>query len=43
MPGRSALAAQTLQHMGLEPVCQMGEGFNAWKGAGGPVECGQEW
>jgi rhodanese-related sulfurtransferase len=36
--GRSALAAQTLQRMGLEPVCHMGGGFNAWKAAGGPVE-----
>jgi rhodanese-related sulfurtransferase len=36
--GRSALAAQTLQRMGLEPVCHMGGGFNAWKAAGGPVD-----
>ena len=36
--GRSALAAQTLQRMGLEPVCHMGGGFGAWKAAGGPIE-----
>jgi len=24
--------------MGLEPVCHMGGGFNAWKAAGGPVD-----
>jgi len=24
--------------MGLEPVCHMGGGFNAWKAAGGPIE-----
>jgi rhodanese-related sulfurtransferase len=35
---RSALAAQTLQHMGLEPVCHIGGGFEAWKAAGGAVE-----
>lgn len=38
--GRSALAAQTLQQMGLTPVCHMGGGFNAWKAAGGPVDGG---
>ncbi len=38
---RSALAAQTLQQMGLEPVCHIGGGFNAWKEAGGPVEAYQ--
>jgi 3-mercaptopyruvate sulfurtransferase SseA len=27
--------------MGLEPVCHMGGGFNAWKAAGGPVEGGK--
>jgi 3-mercaptopyruvate sulfurtransferase SseA len=26
--------------MGLEPVCHMGGGFNAWKAAGGAVEPG---
>jgi len=27
--------------MGLEPVCHLGGGFNAWKAAGGPVELKQ--
>ncbi len=40
--GRSALAAQTLQQMGLEPVAHMGGGFGAWKAAGGPVEGGKK-
>jgi rhodanese-related sulfurtransferase len=35
---RSALAAQTVQRMGLEPVCHIEGGFRAWKEAGGPVE-----
>lgn len=35
---RSALAAQTAQHMGLKPVAHIGGGFGAWKKAGGPVE-----
>jgi rhodanese-related sulfurtransferase len=35
---RSALAAQQLQRMGLEPVCHMAGGFGAWKAAGAPVE-----
>jgi rhodanese-related sulfurtransferase len=35
---RSALAAQAVQHMGLEPVCHIEGGFRAWKEAGGPVE-----
>ena len=35
---RSALAAQTVQDMGLEPVCHLAGGFEAWKEAGGPVE-----
>ncbi len=38
---RSALAAQQLQRMGLEPVCHMGGGFGAWKSAGAPVEGGK--
>jgi rhodanese-related sulfurtransferase len=38
---RSALAAQTVQQMGLEPVCHMAGGFKAWKAAGGPVEGGK--
>src|SRR6202162_3017805 len=39
--GRSALAAQTLQRMGLEPVAHIGGGFGAWKAAGGPIEGGK--
>lgn len=38
---RSALAAQTVQRMGLEPVCHIEGGFRAWKEAGGPVEAGK--
>jgi rhodanese-related sulfurtransferase len=38
---RSALAAQSVQRMGLEPVCHMKGGFHAWKEAGGPVEGGK--
>ncbi len=39
---RSALAAQQLQRMGLEPVCHMAGGFGAWKAAGAPVEAPPE-
>ncbi len=35
---RSALAAQVAQTMGLENVCHIGGGFDAWGKAGGPVE-----
>jgi rhodanese-related sulfurtransferase len=35
---RSALAAKTLQDMGLENVCHMAGGFDAWKEVGGAVE-----
>lgn len=35
---RSALATETLQRMGLNPVCHIGGGFEAWKQAGLPVE-----
>ena len=35
---RSALAAQTAQHMGLKPVAHIQGGFDAWKKAGGPVD-----
>jgi rhodanese-related sulfurtransferase len=35
---RSALAAQTAQHMGLKPVAHIEGGFKAWRDAGGPVE-----
>ena len=38
---RSALAAQTAQHMGLKPVAHIQGGFGAWKKAGGPVEAPQ--
>jgi rhodanese-related sulfurtransferase len=34
---RSALAADTAQQMGLEPVAEMDGGFAAWKSAGYPV------
>ena len=37
---RSALAAQTVQDMGLAPVSHMGGGFEAWREADGPIE---EW
>jgi rhodanese-related sulfurtransferase len=39
---RSALAAQQLQRMGLEPVCHLAGGFGAWKAAGGPIEGGKK-
>jgi len=35
--GRSALAAKTLNEMGVEKVSHMAGGFNAWKAASGPV------
>jgi rhodanese-related sulfurtransferase len=35
--GRSALAAQRLQEMGLNLVAHIGGGLQAWKEAGGPV------
>ena len=35
---RSALAAKTLQDMGLEGVAHLAGGFGAWKAAGGAVE-----
>lgn len=35
---RSALAAQTAQHMGLKLVAHIAGGFKAWREAGGPVE-----
>jgi rhodanese-related sulfurtransferase len=34
---RSALATDTAQQMGLEPVCELDGGFTAWKNAGYPV------
>lgn len=35
---RSALATQTLQNMGLQPICHIGGGFEAWLQAGMPIE-----
>ena len=35
---RSALAAQVAQQMGLDEVCHVEGGFDAWQKAGGPVE-----
>jgi len=35
---RSALATQTVQRMGLEPVCHIEGGYRAWKEAGAPTE-----
>jgi rhodanese-related sulfurtransferase len=35
---RSALAAQTVQNMGLHDVAHLKGGFKAWKAAGGAVE-----
>jgi rhodanese-related sulfurtransferase len=35
---RSALAAKTVQDMGLSNVAHIGGGYTAWKKAGGPVE-----
>lgn len=36
--GRSALAAQTAQEMGLSNVASVEGGFNAWKSSGGPID-----
>lgn len=36
--GRSALAADTAQRMGLERVSHLGGGFKAWRESGGAVE-----
>jgi rhodanese-related sulfurtransferase len=36
--GRSALAADTLQHMGYANVAHLDGGFNAWKAADRPTE-----
>ncbi len=35
--GRSALAAQRLQEMGLIGIAHLGGGLKAWKDAGGPL------
>jgi rhodanese-related sulfurtransferase len=36
--GRSALAADTAQNMGLTNVSHLGGGFKGWKEAGGAIE-----
>jgi rhodanese-related sulfurtransferase len=36
--GRSALAADTAQNMGLTNVSHLGGGFKGWKEASGPIE-----
>jgi len=38
---RSALATQTVQRMGLTPVCHIEGGYRAWKEAGAPTEARQ--
>ncbi len=38
--GRSALAADTAQNMGLERVSHLGGGFKGWKESNAPVEKG---
>jgi rhodanese-related sulfurtransferase len=35
---RSALATQVAQQMGLENICHIAGGFEAWKRAGGAIE-----
>ena len=35
---RSALAAQTLQHMGMDNVCHIAGGFTAWQAAALAIE-----
>jgi rhodanese-related sulfurtransferase len=35
---RSALATKTVQDMGLDPVCHIEGGFEAWRQKGGPIE-----
>ena len=35
---RSALATQSVKHMGLDKVCHIAGGFGAWREAGGPIE-----
>lgn len=35
---RSALATQTVQHMGMDKVCHIGGGYRAWREAGGATE-----
>jgi rhodanese-related sulfurtransferase len=38
--GRSALAANTLQHLGYSQVAHLSGGLKAWREAGEPVEAG---
>ena len=40
--GRSALAAKTLQDMGLSDVCHIAGGFTAWIDIGGPTTVAEE-
>jgi rhodanese-related sulfurtransferase len=40
--GRSALAADTAQRMGLDNVAHLGGGFKGWKQAGAPVETAEQ-
>ena len=35
---RSALATKTVQDMGLENVCHIGDGYRGWKDSGAPTE-----
>ena len=39
---RSALSTKTVQDMGLENVCHLGDGFRGWKEKGGPTETIQQ-
>ena len=39
---RSALAAQTAQHMGMKPVAHIKGGFSEWKKTGKPVDTPEE-
>ena len=39
---RSALAAQTAQHMGMKPVAHIKGGFSEWKKTGNPVDLPEE-
>ena len=38
--GRSALAAKTLQDMGVNNVCHIAGGYTAWVESGGPSDAG---
>jgi len=39
---RSALAAKSLQEMGVQRVCHIAGGFEAWRLAGGAISPGQD-